>query len=482
MDAKERKHRYIVPGLDTLIGDPDILEPTAETKLKAELLIIPAHYIERCRQFRDELSNRGEAAQKLIRSFARILETIHQSNGQEYICENGMRISFQKQISEGEPKSTAEITVLAAKWFTENSEFDDREDIAILTGDNTLVAIASLNDIDVAHVNPEVYTGRRKLQLTEKCMDEWCKLGYITETMFKEHYPDEEPLCPNEFVEFIPFKDLETDKKHFTFYIGRFQEIEKENEDGERVSEWVIQQIHYIDKLRKSGIELRTPGQAMFAEALLAPASEIPIVICPSTFGTGKTFLATNIGAFLTIFDANPSYEAIFVCPRDSELGKEIGFLPGDETAKTIAKARPIIDNFETYLKLRGDKEKGGAPKSRAQIKKDIDRYLQEYFEFVSVINMGGRSLPDKWIIYDEAQELERFQINQLMKREGERSKLVIMGDPEQIYNRHLNKHSNGLSYAATKMRGSEYAAIISMLPVEITRSKAAQEIAKFLG
>ena len=480
MTDQEKRHKYLVPGLDALIGDPDILTPLAVTKQKAEMMIIPAHYIERCRQFRDELSNRGEAAQKLIASFAKILEQIHQSNGEEYVCDNGMRIIFQTEY-DGEPKSTTEVTVRAARWFIEHSEQPDKENLAILTGDNTLVAFASLEDIDVAHINPEVYTGRRKVQLTKDSMNKWCKVGYITEEMFKAEFPDEPELSPNEFVEFAPFEDLETEKRHFTYYIGRYQHIERENEDGEIIDEWVIQQIHYIHDLPKY-LQLRTAGQAMFAEALMAPAEEIPIVICPSTFGVGKTFLATAIGVLLTIFDKKPRYDAIFVCPRDSELGKEIGFLPGDETAKTLAKAMPIIDNFETFLRLRGDKEKGGALKGRAQIKKDIENYIKEYFEFVSAIHMGGRSLSNMWIILDEAQEFERFQMNQFMKREADGSKMLIMGDHEQIYNRHLGKQSNGLSYAANKMRGSEYAAIITMHEGEITRSKASKEIAKFLG
>ena len=110
-----KRHRYIIPGLDALIGDPEILEPTAETKKKAELMIIPAHYIERCRQFRDELSNRGEAAQKLIASFAKILEQIHLSDGKEFICANGMRIIFQTELS-GTPKSTAGSIRLACRY------------------------------------------------------------------------------------------------------------------------------------------------------------------------------------------------------------------------------------------------------------------------------------------------------------------------------------------------------------------------------
>lgn len=478
-NASPKMHRYIIPGLDTLIGDPDILTPTKETKKKAELMIIPAHYIDRCRQFRDELSNRGEAAQMLISSFAKILEAIHQSNGEEYVCDNGMRIIFQKE-HDGTPKSTAEVTVRSAKWFIENSEYEDREDVAILTGDNTLVAYASLEDVDVAHVNPEIYTGRRRLTLTKETMNAWCKLSYITQEMFERNFPDEPPLNVNEFVHFDPYEDMETDKKHFTYYIGRFEEIERENEDGEKIMEHVVQQIHYIHDLPKF-IKPRTPGQAMFAEAIMAPADEIPIVICPAPFGTGKTFLATSIGAQLTIFEKNPSYDTIFICPRDGELGKEIGFLPGDETAKTLAKARPITDNLEAYLKLRGDKEKDGRVKGRAQILKDIDNYIKTFFEFVAMINMGGRSLKDKYIIYDEMQDTERYQMRELLSRIGDGSKVIIIGDPDQISNPHLGKHSNGLSYAATKMRGSEYAIVIEMFEDEITRSHAAREVARRL-
>ena len=94
---------------------------------------------------------------------------------------------------------------------------------------------------------------------------------------------------------------------------------------------------------------------------------------------------------------------------------------------------------------------------------------------------MGGRSISDSWILYDEAQDMERFQINQLMKRIGDGSKMIVTGDPHQVYNRHMNYHSNGLSYAAVKMAGSPYAAVVTMDESEITRSTAAREIARCL-
>jgi predicted ribonuclease YlaK len=58
---------------------------------------------------------------------------------------------------------------------------------------------------------------------------------------------------------------------------------------------------------------------------------------------------------------------------------------------------------------------------------------------------------------------------------------MVITGDPHQVFNKHMNYHSNGLMYAATKMAGSPYAAVITMLQGELTRSEAAREIARRL-
>ena len=479
-------HAIIIPGLDVLIGDPKILCPTVLTIPKAQTLIIPQCYVLLLDLFEKEHnSGRAEAAKQLTPKIKDIARYIHNNNGKAYTCKNGMKIIFHKdsyyvtcinKTIKAQDVSAINAAIETAKHYIGNTPKSNTEDIAILTGSDILATLALFEDIDTEDVIPEVYTGRRKVKLTEETMAAWCSKNYITLKEWNESYPDEEALSPNEFIEFEANDDLETEKRHFTYYIGRFHEIETDNG-----TEKVIEQIHYIHSLPKF-IELRTVGQAMFAEALLAPVEEIPIVICPSVYGTGKTFLATGIGAQLSIFEKRPRYEGIFICPRDSQLGKEIGFLPGDETEKTIAKAMPIIDNLEAFLKLRKDKEKGGEVKGRAQIKKDIKGYLADFFEFVSVINMGGRSISDRWIIYDEAQEYEQFQMDQLMKRIGDRSKLIITGDPEQIFNKHLSKRSNGLTYAATKMRGSTLTAIVSMEESEITRSEVAKEIANFIG
>ncbi|MBR6166029.1 PhoH family protein [Candidatus Saccharibacteria bacterium] len=507
-------HSALVPALDALIGDPSIIEPEKSTKLKAEIMYIPEQYIDRVCDFRDELSSRGEAAKSLLRSFSRILEEIHKNPSDSerksrcYECKNYMKICFVGDIDvpRGADRKSATVNCLAvANHYNQQPN----SNVAILTGDDFMAAKALKNNIDVARINPDVYTGRRKLVFPKSKvneLDQWLHQGHLSEEQFKSLFPDQPPLRLNEFVEFeIDDKEIVsrlTNGKDRGAWnrIGRFYSVViGTDEDGKPIKEDpCLQSLHYIRDL-PDYLKPRNSGQAMFAEALLAPPEEIPIVICPSAFGTGKTYLATGIGLYLLELER---YMRIFVVPRDSELGKEIGFLPGTEFEKTLAKAMPIVDNIFSYLKNKiasksglippkGKKGKDNdfaAPQPQeggkiglAALKEWVQKIVDRRFELVSVINMGGRNISDSWVIYDEAQDLERFQMNQLMKRIGDGSKMVIIGDPHQVFNRHMNERSNGLSYAATKMAGSPYAAVISMLESEITRSVAAQEIARRL-
>lgn len=485
MAKRTANHKALVPALDALIGDPDILMPEAGTKKKAEILYIPLQYIDRIRDFRHEQSSRGEAATKLLGYFSQILETAHyaeEGDGKTYTCKNGMVIEFvpSQDVSNVSTngRSGSNTHALAAAKYAQQ-QLGDKSAVAILTGDNYMSskALSPGMDIDVAHINPDVYTGRRKLVLPEELSDSWLKGRQITMEQFRQYFPDEKPLLLNEFVEFevdptILFS-YNINPRDFYKRIGRLEP----GVDGE---EPILKRIHYVEDL-PSCIQPRTVGQAMLAEALLAPVEEIPIVVCPAVFGTGKTYLSVAIGYYLVTDKEKSQYDRIFVVPRDAELGKEIGFLPGDETQKTIAKSMPILDSLYNFFRNKGDKKKGNREQTAGDIKKKVEMAIQDHFEFVSIINMGGRSISDCWIIYDESQDMERFQVNQLMKRIGDGSKMIITGDPHQVFNKHMNYHSNGLMYAATKMAGSPYAAVVTMFEGEITRSEAAREIARRL-
>lgn len=93
---------------------------------------------------------------------------------------------------------------------------------------------------------------------------------------------------------------------------------------------------------------------------------------------------------------------------------------------------------------------------------------------------MGGRSLSNTFIVLDEFQDTERHQAKALLSRIGEGSKIVVLGDPTQITNPHINRTSNGLSYSASRLAGKPEAAIITLNKGEIIRSSAARAIAKY--
>ena len=85
------------------------------------------------------------------------------------------------------------------------------------------------------------------------------------------------------------------------------------------------------------------------------------------------------------------------------------------------------------------------------------------------------------WIVIDEAQNLTPKQVKAIVTRAGEGSKIILIGDPEQIDQAFLDLRSNGLCYASEKMKGSPLCYQVSLLYDECERSKLAFEGAKRL-
>ncbi len=472
-------HDFIVPGLDVLIGDPRILDPKADDKKRAEIFYIPENYIYRVIDFYNEQSGRGDACRELTRRFGYILDAMSKQNEENFVLENGTIIEFIKtdnfKFSMGlDGKSSKSHTIAAAKIVADKV---DSRYLAIMTGSDQLSVLASLYRIDVAHINPDVYTGRRRVKLPYECSNLWFTNKRITPEEWKEFFPNQADLKPNEFIEFI-FDDFSGRNYDFSTIIGRFD-----------INEGALVPLRYSSFKNPSfsKIRPRTASQAMLLEALLLPPNEVPIVIVSGVFGTGKTFLSTAAGYYGVT--ESGEYERVFICPRDGALGKEIGFVPGDPVEKTMVKAKPIADNMREILRLTVPHEKlkdqKGDFKNASACRDCLDRRvgeaLESYFEYESIIYMGGRSISNSFIILDEFQDTERYQARALLSRIGNGSKIVVSGDPTQITNPHLNRTSNGLSYSASKLAGKPEAIIVTLHEDEIVRSSAAQAIAAYL-
>lgn len=478
MSAKNY-HDFIVPGLDVLIGDPSILSPTKTDKQRAKIFEIPESYIYRVIDFYNEQSGRGDSCRELTSRFNTILTTMHEQDADSFELENGTLVkfvstegfNFSKNFDYHSSKSQA---IAAAKLLTEKI---DRRNLAIMTGTDQLSAIAASQHIDVARINPDVYTGRRRVKLPYECSNLWFTNKRIMPEEWKEFFPNQPDLRPNEFIEFI-FDDFSGRNYDFSTIIGRFD-----------VNEGALVPLRYssFKNPNFSKIRPRTASQAMLLEALLLPPDEVPIVIVSGVFGTGKTFLSTAAGYYGVT--ESGEYERVFICPRDGALGKEIGFVPGDPVEKTMVKAKPIADNMREILRLTVPHEKlkdqkgdfRDASTCRDCLDRRVSEALESYFEYESIIYMGGRSISNSFIIYDEFQDVERYQARALLSRIGDGSKIVVSGDPTQITNPHLNRTSNGLSYSASKLAGKPEAIIVTLHEDEIVRSSAAQAIAAYL-
>lgn len=478
-------HDVIVPGLDMLISDPDFLVPDENTKPKAKMLYVPSFYLYRILDFYNEQSNRGESARELTDIFGEISGAMNLSNSDVFVFRNGMRLKF-KDLPEGsdfhnmqwsshDKYSSSKFHAIAVAKVAQE-EFG-KENVAIMTGSNQLATPALFNRIDVARVNPDVYTGRVKVLFPEDYASLWWTNHSIPKRIWDELFPDT-PLVVNQYVELIFDPCGQVDSNYQS--IGRF--------DGEAV---VPLRFTKIKDPAFRCIRPKTPGQAMLFDALLAPVDETPIVVASGTFGTGKSFCAVATGLAQVM---NEQYKKIFVCPRDGALGREIGFLKGDKLDKILPQAAPILDNLEAVIGLMdikrdnaeldcGKNKRKGGGQSNPSVKALVEQYRERYFEFEPIIYMGGRSISGSFMIYDEFQDMERGQARALLSRIGNDSKIVILGDPCQTTNPHLNRTSNGLSYSASKLAGDPLTAVVSFdNNSEIVRSVAARHIAERLA
>ena len=97
----------------------------------------------------------------------------------------------------------------------------------------------------------------------------------------------------------------------------------------------------------------------------------------------------------------------------------------------------------------------------------------------MSLAYIRGRSLDKSIIIVDEAQNITPKQAKTLATRVGEGSKLILLGDPEQIDSPRLTARSNGLVYAAEKMKDDDLCAVVTMYERECVRSELSKRAAK---
>lgn len=207
-------------------------------------------------------------------------------------------------------------------------------------------------------------------------------------------------------------------------------------------------------------------GQRFALDALMNP--EIPMVILRGPAGTAKTFL--SLAAALEQTYVKNIYTRILLTRPNSKMDSDIGFLKGDEQDKILPIIRGMIDNIET---LNVNK------KSDLSAQDLIEKHI---IEPQAMAYMRGRSINGQFILADEMQNSTPTQSLSIITRVGFNSKVVLCGDTQQIDLPYLDRHSNGLTFAAERMEGSSLCAQITFLDQESTRSELASEAVRRMG
>ncbi|MDR3601638.1 MAG: PhoH family protein [Desulfosporosinus sp.] len=233
--------------------------------------------------------------------------------------------------------------------------------------------------------------------------------------------------------------------------------------------------VYQMGKSRPSwDIKPKNMEQSWALEMLNNP--EIKLVNLMGPAGTGKTLLALASGLEQTV------HEELYIrmlCARPIiPFGKDIGYLPGEKDQKVRPYMQPIYDNLEYLLRPRKEKERERGGESI--IDSAIDLLVKKRQLEIEVLTyIRGRSIPNQFMIIDEAQNLSAHEVKTIITRAGEGTKIVLCGDPDQIDHPYLDKQSNGLAYVAARLNGQSFYGQVRLIHGE--RSELATRAARLL-
>ncbi len=212
-------------------------------------------------------------------------------------------------------------------------------------------------------------------------------------------------------------------------------------------------------------------------DALLSTSTNV--VALTGRAGTGKTLLAIAAGLHFCTkppqHDYAKKYEQVMVARPIVPLGNDLGFLPGDLEDKLHPWMQPIYDNLDVIIGTTDEKIDD----------KDTDYRSSDYLIESDIIHIEpltyirGRSLPKRFLIIDEAQNLRPLDVKTIITRCGEGTKVVFTGDLEQIDSPFLDAASNGLAYLINRFIQEENFCYLNMK--QSARSALAEQAAELL-
>lgn len=411
-------------------------DPNAIFAFEEHEVVIPAVVLEEIdtkKRNADEIGRNARGVSRLLdalREQGHLHDGVPLNNGGTLRVELNHRSFVKVQEMFGEITNDNRILAVALNYHLEEIEQGEKRPVVLVSKDVLLrikadvVGITAQDYMTDRTAGPsELYAGYSTLKVHPSIIDEFYSYRSLPVKLLELSYS----LYPHEFI--ILKDEMGSGKSALL----------KVNEDGLKLEPL------YLSNESVWGISARNAQQRMALELLLN--DDIPLVTITGKAGTGKTLLALAAG-LLKVEDEH-KFKKLLIARPVVPMGKDIGYLPGEKEEKLRPWMQPIYDNLEYLF----DTKKSG----------DIDKILMGLgsIQVEALTYIRGRSIPGQFIIVDEAQNLSRHEVKTIVSRVGEGSKIIVMGDPEQIDHPYLDSASNGLTYLVERFK-EQGSAVIS--------------------
>jgi PhoH-like ATPase len=205
------------------------------------------------------------------------------------------------------------------------------------------------------------------------------------------------------------------------------------------------------------GIHARNREQNFALNLLMDP--DIDFVTLMGTAGTGKTLLTLAAGLAQTMDEKR--YNEIIVTRATVSIGEDIGYLPGTEEEKMTPWMGALTDNLEVLMQPQEGGEWGRAA---------TNDLLSSRVKVRSLSFMRGRTFLNRFVIVDEAQNITPKQMKALVTRAGPGTKVICIGNVEQIDTPYLTETTSGLTFAVDRFKDWAHAGHITLRRGERSR------------
>jgi PhoH-like ATPase len=414
--------------------DTNILihDPRAILQFEENEVVIPIFVLEEIDQFKKEASERGRNAREVARMLDgyrqgnhRLSEGAPLPNGGKLRVAAGQR-SVPTTLRESQ---IADHLILGVALDVRESNPHDQtifvtKDVNLRLRADALGLKAMDYEADRIDID-ELYSGMTEVNVTGADVDAFYSNGALP--------LDKAEVLPNQYV---LLKDPDS-PSHTA--LGRY-----DASSGKLVP---------LRKMRDGvwGIRPRNKEQHTALDLLLA--DEVKLVTLVGKAGTGKTMLAIAAGLQRVVEER--TYSRLLVSRPIFPLGRDVGYLPGDLEQKLNPWMQPIYDNVEFLMGLsKADTKNGRSPRELIDL---------GYIEIEPLTYIRGRSIPNQYIIVDEAQNLTPHEVKTIITRVGEGTKIVLTGDPYQIDNPYVDATSNGLTTIVQKFMGQPIAGHVTL-------------------